>query len=714
MPRTIVRYFLTILVSGVGLAFGLILLAPQVRALATSGKGGKPDPTQLGEQAYRSEVRDRDGKVIAVIHEEENRSPVTLDKVPAVLISAVLDTEDDRFWLHGGVDLRSTVRALATDVSGGGLSQGGSTITQQLVKNSLLTPEKTFTRKFKEAVLAVRKEQSESKRHILEDYLNTVYFGNHAYGVQAAAETYFNKDVSQLDVTEASFLAGMVQNPIGYDPIRYPDASRARRAIVVDNMVKAGDLTRTKANEIKDAPLPTTLSTPAQLPKDYFVDDVKQLLLDDPRFLGGNPQERQNAVNKGGLHIYTTLDPRLQADAEKARDDILPDTNGRFQAALVSLDSTTGAVRALVGGKSFEQSQYDLATHLPGRQPGSSFKPIVLATAIENGYSPNDTINGTSPCTINVPGNKPYSPDNFEGEAGGVMTLTDATVHSVNCAYVKLGALVGLDKVVAMAHKLGYPSTGAGAVDIQPFPSIPLGSKEVPPIDQASVYSTFANDGVHHDPYFIDKITDRNGKTIFQHRDRGDRKISQQTARVVTQVLRQVVLRGTGVAAAVPGHVVAGKTGTSDQHSDAWFVGYTPQITTAVWMGSPTKRDPMLNVGGITVQGGTYPARIWSAYMTQALDPLPSVSFPAPNPDLIAGGHYLDTSKISHDSTSTTSPSSTSSTTPSSTSSTLPGPTSTLRPPRGDRTTTTVEPGGEPTTTPTTRRRRGGAPPPGG
>ena len=706
MPRTIVRYIVTVLLSGVGLAVGLILLAPQVRAIATAGKGGKPDPTQIGEQAVRSEVRDRDGKLLAVIHEEENRSPVTLDKVPAVLITAVLDTEDDRFWLHGGVDLRSTVRALATDVSGGGLAQGGSTITQQLVKNSLLTPEKTFGRKFKEAVLAVRKEQEESKRHILEDYLNTVYFGNHAYGVQAAAETYFNKDVGQLDVTEAAFLAGMVQNPIGYDPIRYPDASRARRAVVVDNMVKAGDLTTAKADEIKDAPLPTTLSTPAQLPKDYFVDDVKQLLENDPRFLGGNPQERQNAVNKGGLHIYTTLDPRMQTAAEKARDDILPDTNGRYTAALVSLDSTSGAVRALVGGRSYEESQYDLATHRIGRQPGSSFKPIVLATAIENGYSPNDTINGTSPCTINLPGQKPYKPDNFEGETGGVMSLTDATVHSVNCAYVKLGALVGLDKVVAMAHKLGYPDSDyVGAT-----PAVSLGAYEVPPIDQASVYSTFANDGVHHDPYFIERITDRNGKTIFQHRDHGTRKISQQTARVVTQVLRQVVLRGTGVAAAVSKHVVAGKTGTSDQHSDAWFVGYTPQITTAVWMGSPTKRDPMLNVGGITVQGGTYPARIWSAYMTDALAPLPSVSFPSPNPDLIAGGHYLDTSKISPDSTST-STSSTSSTTPSSTSSTQLGPTSTLRPPK-EHGTTTTEPGQQDTST--TVRRRRGAPPPGG
>ncbi|MBV8960363.1 MAG: PBP1A family penicillin-binding protein [Actinobacteria bacterium] len=712
MPRTIVRYFLTVLTAGVGLAFLLILLAPQVKALATSGKGGKPDPTQVGEQAYRSEVRDRDGKLLAVIHEEENRSPVTLDKVPAVLISAVLDTEDDRFWLHGGVDLRSTVRALATDVSGGALAQGGSTITQQLVKNSLLTPEKTFTRKFKEAVLAVRRENTESKKHILEDYLNTVYFGNHAYGVQAAAETYFNKDVSQLNITDSAFLAGMVQNPIGYDPIRYPDAARARRDVVVDRMIKAGDLTKSKADQIRNAPLPTALSTPAQLPKDYFVDEVKQLLLDDPRFLGGNPQERQNAVNKGGLHIYTTLDPRLQADAEKARDDILPDTNGRFQAALVSLDSTSGAVRALVGGKDFEQSQYDLATHHPGRQPGSSFKPIVLATAIENGYSPNDTINGTSPCTIKLPGNQPYSPDNFEGETGGVMSLTDATVHSVNCAYVKLGALVGLDKVVAMSHKLGYPSTDY----IGATPAVSLGAYEVPPLDQASVYSTFANDGVHHEPYFVEKITDRNGKTIFQHRDRGDRRISQQTARVVTQVLRQVVLRGTGVAAAVPGHVVAGKTGTSDQHSDAWFVGYTPQITTAVWMGSPTKRDPMFNVGGITVQGGTYPARIWSAYMTQALEPLPSVSFPAPDPDQIDSGHYLDTSKISHDSTTSSSvPSPSSTVPPSSTSSTLPGPTSTVRGPR-DRNTTTTERGGggEPTTTPTTRRRRGSPPPPGG
>ena len=702
MPRTIARYIATVFFSGVVLAFCLILLAPQVKALATSGKGGKEDPKQRQELAVRSVVSDRDGKLLAVIHEEENRSPVTLAKVPAVLISAVLDTEDDRFWLHGGVDLRSTVRALATDVSGGGLAQGGSTITQQLVKNSLLTPEKTFGRKFKEAVLAVREEHRLTKKQILTEYLNTVYFGNHAYGVQAAAETYFDKDVSALTVGEAAFLAGMVQNPIGYDPLRYPEASRQRRNVVLDRMVAAGDLSRAAADRVRDEPLPTSLANPVQLPKDYFVDDVKQLLENDSRFLGGSPQERQNAVNKGGLHIYTTLDPRMQAAAVKARDDILPDTHGRYTAAIVSLDSTNGAVRALVGGRNFEESQYDLATHRIGRQPGSSFKPIVLAAALESGISPYDTINGTSPCTINVPGNKPYKPDNFEGETGGVMSITDATVHSVNCAYVKLGALVGLDKVVAMSHRLGYPST----VDIRPTPSVSLGAYEVPPIDQASVYSTFANDGIHHEPYFIEKITDRTGKVVFRHHDTGDRRISAQTARTVTQVLRQVVLRGTGVAAAVPKHVVAGKTGTSDQHSDAWFVGYTPQITTAVWMGSPTKRDPMLNVGGITVQGGTYPARMWSAYMTEALAPLPSVSFTAPDADLISSGHYLDTSKISPDSTSTSTSSST--TTPSSTTipseTTLPNqPTSTLRPPRN---TTTTQPSGEPPTTRTTLRRR--------
>ena len=526
--------------------------------------------------------------------------------------------------------------------------------------------------------------------------------------MEAAAETYFNKDVSQLTITDAAFLAGMVQNPIGYDPIRYPAASRARRGIVLDRMVAAGDLSRAAADRVRTQPLPTTLANPVQLPRDYFVDDVKQLLENDPRFLGGNPQERQNAVNKGGLHIFTTIDPRMQAAAVKARDDILPDTKGRYTAALVSLDSTSGAVRALVGGRNFEESQYDLATHRIGRQPGSSFKPIVLAAAIEYGHSPNDTINGTSPCTLNVPGHKPYKPDNFEGEGGGVMSLTDATVHSVNCAYVKLGAA---RRPRQGRRRWRTSSATRRRTTSSPRPSVSLGAYEVPPIDQASVYSTFANDGVHHEPYFIEKITDRNGKVVFQHRDHGERKISAQTARTVTQVLRQVVLRGTGVAAAVPKHVVAGKTGTSDQHSDAWFVGYTPQITTAVWMGSPTKRDPMLNVGGITVQGGTYPARIWSAYMTEALAPLPSVSFPAPDPDLISSGKYLDTSKISPDSTST-STSSTSSTTPSSTSSTQLGPTSTLRPPRDRNTTTTVEP--QPSTTRTTRPRRGNPPPPGG
>jgi penicillin-binding protein 1A len=649
---TVDRFARTILVAGAGLAFALLLLALPVKALAAAGRSAhKDDLGGLQEQAQRSVVYARDGSVLAVLHAEENRSPVTIDRVPKRVVEAILDVEDDRFYQHGGVDLRSTVRALFTNVSAGGLRQGGSTITQQLVKNLKLTPEKTVGRKFKEAVLAVRLENEMSKAEILERYLNTVYFGNGAYGVQAAAETYWGKDISDVTQGEAAFLAGMIRNPVGYDPVKFPKVSRARRDVALDRMVAGGNLTRAQATALKTEDVPHVLATPVAPPDDYFVEAVKQRLLKDVR-LGETAQERYNAVFKGGLKITTTIDPRLQRLAEEKVDEILPEkiTKGKFTAALATVDPSNGALRAMVGGQDFANSKVNLALGREGggtgRQPGSSFKPFVLAAALDAGYSPYDTINGTSPCHIKQPAPlKTYAPENYEGEGGGVMSLVDATVHSVNCAYVKLGMIVGLDKVKDMAEKLGINE------DLQELPSMSLGAQEVSPLEMASAYSTFANDGVHHEVRFIDKVVDRDGKTVMDlSKDKGKRVLSAQNTRVENMVLRQVIERGTGVRARLPHRVAAGKTGTSQEHQNAWFVGFTPQLTTAVWMGAPVGNIPMTNVGGVKVAGGTYPARIWGAFMTEALAGEPSIAFPAPNARLIPAGKYIKDDKISTDS----------------------------------------------------------------
>ena len=647
------RFARTVFLAGAGLALGLALLVLPVKALASAGNTGRGDNIEdLQELAQRSVVYARDGKtVLAVLHGEENRSVVPLSEVPDHVVEAILDVEDDRFWQHGGVDLRATMRALLTNVSEGGVSQGGSTITQQLVKNSLLTPEKTVGRKFREAVLALRLEDQMSKEQILEKYLNTVYFGNGAYGVQAAAETYFGGDANTLTRGQAAFLAGVIRNPVGYDPLKFPTAAKARRNVAVDRMLAKGDITAAEASDLKQEDIPRALAKPIAPPDDYFVEAVKLRLLKDTR-LGETAQERYNAVFKGGLKITTTLDPRMQKLAEDKVDQILPVsiTKGKFTAALASVEPTTGAVRAMVGGQDFGQSKVNLAMGTEGggsgRQPGSSFKPFVLAAALEAGFSPNDTINGTSPCNIKVAkGLEPYKPENFEGGGGGVMSLVEATVNSVNCAYVKLAMVVGLDKVEDMAHKLGIKSPLANDQ-----PSMALGAKEVSPLEMASAYATFAADGIRHEARFVERVEDRDGNEIMDLRaDKGERVISAQNARVETSVLRQVVQRGTGTRARLAKHDAAGKTGTSQAYQNAWFVGYTPQLSTAVWMGAPVGNVSMTNVGGVRVTGGSYPARIWNAFMTGALEDEPRIGFPAPNSKLIPAGQYIKDDKVSTD-----------------------------------------------------------------
>jgi len=636
--RRLAEYFKVVLLGALGVVVATVIMVPAAHALFTAGvTGGKDDVLALANLPERSIVYDSKGNVLDVFHAQENRSPVTYNQVPLAVVNAVVDTEDDRFWEHHGVNPQATARALLKDAQGGSISQGGSTITQQLIKNTLLTSEKSVGRKLKEAMLAIRLEDELSKQQILERYLNTVYFGNGAYGIQAAAETYFGESVEALTAVQGAFLAGLIRNPDGYDPFRFPVQSRSRRNFVLDRMVVRGHLARADADQLKSSPLPT-VKVQTQQPDNidsYFVEEVKQRLLEDPR-LGSTAQARYNAVFAGGLQIYTTLDPAMQAAAKQSVADNLPTEGGKWTGALVAVEPATGAVRAMIGGPGFNQSQYRIATEGQGRQPGSSFKTFVLAAALAQGYNNYAGIDGSSPCSFPNGSGKYYTPQNDEGQSVGYTNLTNALALSVNCAFVRLGLTVGLGNVISTAKSLGITTP------LTPLASVSIGSEEVRPIDMAGAYATFANDGVHHTPYLVDKIVDRTGAVILTGGDKGTQVVTVQKAREQVQMMRAVVQYGTGTAASLPDRQVAGKTGTSDKNGNAWFIGYTPQLAAAVWMGSPIGNIPMYSVGGRTasgnymyyrtVFGGTYPAMMWHEFMLNALKGTLGIDFPLPSP----------------------------------------------------------------------------------
>ncbi|MGI8759490.1 MAG: transglycosylase domain-containing protein, partial [Acidimicrobiales bacterium] len=611
------------------MAAASVLLGAAVVTGMQAGQTPTSGDIDLNALSQRSVVLAADGSLLAVLHREENRKSVVLAEVPQVVVDTVLAVEDAAFYEHGGMNLRATTRALVSNVSAGDVVQGGSTITQQLVKNALLTPKQDLERKVHEAVLALRLEDQMTKDEILERYLNTVYFGNGAYGLQAAGEMYFGVGVGELGQSEAALLAGLIRNPVNYDPFLFPEVATERRDLVVDRLVAVGQLDPVSAEQVRAAPVPREQGNLDLLPKpkDYFVEEVTQRLLADPR-MGLTEAERYNAIFRGGLTIRSTLDPRLQALAEEAVTSVLPEGEDRFTASVVSVEPGTGAVRALVGGRGFDTDKYNIATQGVGQQPGSAFKPFVLATALEQGISPRSSINGRGTCRFPNPGGvpDPYEVENFEGSAGGVLSLTNATRSSVNCAYVRLGLIVGLDKVAETAARMGITT---------PLPSdrlsLPLGSLEVLPIDMAGAYATFASDGMHFSPHLVQEVLDADGEVLFREVPEGQRVLSEGTARLATEVLEGVVSGGTATRAQFSDRrPAAGKTGTTSDYSDAWFVGYIPQLSTAVWMGSPEGNITMRNVGGVRVTGGSFPARIWQAYMGPAMAGQPVVPFAEP------------------------------------------------------------------------------------
>ncbi|HEX4863379.1 MAG TPA: transglycosylase domain-containing protein [Acidimicrobiales bacterium] len=605
------------------------------------------DSTPLGGSTVYAD----DGRtVLAVLTASQTRTPVALKQVAPVMVTAALDTEDHRFFIHGGFDIPSIARAMAADSSGSGGLQGGSTIAQQLVKQTYLTSERKLSRKVKEAVLADRLERHYSKDQILQAYLNTIYLGNGAYGVEAAAKTYFGEHASQLTLPQSAMLAGLIQNPSGYDPILQPADSRQRRAVVLDRMRHYGDITPAQEASANASPLPTSVILPpvqADQVSDYYVGQVVSELLGAGSPLGGTYDQRYQALFEGSLQIYTNLDPATQASAENAVTHDTPANNRGFQEAMVAVDPTSGKVRAMVGGSNFNQDHFDVITQ-GTRQPGSGFKLFTLLAALQKGYSIFDTLDGQSPCAINFPTDHDlvtHPAHNDEGDAGaGVLTLQQATALSVNCAFIRLAHEVGLSNVISMAHSLGISS------DLPAYPSIVIGSSAVHPIELAGAYATVANGGVYHRPTFIDHIVDRSGSTIFIGADPGHRVLPQQIAQEATVALQSVIQFGTGAAATLYNRPAAGKTGTTDNTVDAWFNGFTPQLEATVWMGSGHAEVPMVDVGGVAqVYGGTFPAVTWRDFMSSALANQPVLGFAPPDYGSLPAPVYITSPSLVQD-----------------------------------------------------------------
>lgn len=650
---TLLRLFLVVTLLAVTVVSAGAVVAPQLASLSDAVHGEAGYEISLEALDTRSVLYDKDGKeIFRFIDDGSNRELLTLDQMPEQLITSVVTIEDAEFFTHPGINLRATFRALVENVGAGGISQGGSTISQQLVKNRVLTDaerlERSIPIKIREAVLSWRMENVLSKGEILEAYLNSVYFGAGAYGVQAAAEVYFGKDATELDWPETALLAALISSPADYDPFQDPDAALRQRQIVFNRLVEVGAIDEEEARFYNRVPLPSEANTlEATLPEDYYVAEVRRRFLDGTlpanrapeviALVGETRDSRIDALFRGGYHIYTGYDSVAQREAENARDTVVPadfailpgnteEQNAtRFTMAIAAIEPSTGAVRALVGGPRFEEAKFNLATQ-GDRQPGSSFKTFVLIAALEAGFVPNDTISGIGPCEFDNPGSVDpvYRVINFGNSGGNVDTLTNQTTRSSNCAFVRLGQAVGIPNVIETATRLG--------LDLDPEKdnnkSLPLGATEVRPLEVASAYATIANGGVRHEPYYIERIEDAAGNVLYQHQAQGTRVLGEEIACLATQVLEQNVIRGTGTRAQVADQPAGGKTGTTEEFSDAWFVGFTPHLATAVWMGNPQERVAMLGVGGRNVTGGSFPAEAWGQFMNAYHEGLPSEAFP--------------------------------------------------------------------------------------
>lgn len=594
----IIAVVITVMIVGVGCGF------------LTATLNTKQDLEDV-RPAASSQIYDINGNELANVHAEQNRVPVKISQVPEHLKDAFIAVEDVRFYEHSGVDPKGIMRAVFANITNKGVAEGGSTITQQLAKNAYLTQDRTYKRKIQEVFLALQLERKYTKDEILELYLNQIYFGQGAYGVQAAAKTYFGKDVKDLDLNECAMLAGIPKSPNYFSPLNNLQAAQERKAVVLDQMAKYGYISASTAAKTKAENM--NLVKPQKQDTgglaSYFIDYVTQQMIE---------KYGADAVYQEGLKIYTTLDVDMQKAAEAAMQNLpVHSTDGsgnkQPQAALVAIEPSTGYIKAMVGGRGTDQ--FNRAT-MAERQPGSSFKPFVFAAALENGLTPSSTVEDKP---INIGG---WQPQNYSRNFNGTVTMRYVAEQSLNVPTVKIAQEVGMEKIIYLAEKMGISTfvKDGRANDMNYAVSIGGMTKGVTPLEMTSAYGTFANDGVHVEPVAIVKVLNQKGEVLEEAHPKSEQVLKKSTANNLTSMLMGVIARGTGTGANI-GRPAAGKTGTTDNYQDAWFVGYVPDLVAGVWVGC----DDNARMGSMT--GGTTPATIWKAFMSKVVQTMPNKNF---------------------------------------------------------------------------------------
>lgn len=599
-----------LVIGGIGAATFFLLPLPTV----------VPAP-RPGALAQTSRIYAPDGSLIAALHAEYNRELIRLSDIPDHLEDATVAAEDARFFRHSGIDTRAILRALWADLRAGSAVQGGSTITQQYVKNAYIDkPRRTIFRKVREALYAAQIERSLSKSKILENYLNTVYFGRGAYGVQAAAKSYFNKNAKDLSVSESAQLVGLISSPNRNSPYTQPERAEVRRIFVLERMLRHGYLDQPTADAAAVEKPAFAKPREEVFKYPWFVDAVKRYLI---------AKYGYDKVFNGGLRVTATIDPRMQEAAEKIISETL-DREGDPHAALVSIDPKTGYVQALVGGRKYEDEKFNIAMQ-GRRQPGSAFKPFVLVAALEDGISTRASYNGPGKfCGIKGYRSKDGCVHNFNNRGFGRITLEKATINSVNTVYIQLARDVGVDKIIRVSKKMGISTTSLEKDEENLAIALGGFTLGVTPLEMASAYATLAAGGEYRTPKFVSEVIDGEGKLLERGPAEPVRAISPAVASKTTEILKKVITSGTAKRANI-GRPAAGKTGTAQDYRNAWFVGYTPDASTAVWMGYREKNRPLRNVHGVKqVTGGTLPAQIWGDYMKLALAEVSASEFGKP------------------------------------------------------------------------------------
>ncbi|HEX9693925.1 MAG TPA: transglycosylase domain-containing protein [Actinomycetota bacterium] len=589
--------------------------------------------TRIPHPPERSTIYAADGSVLATLFLDENRQIVRLRKVAPIARDAVLAIEDDGFYGHGPINVPSVFRAMLANLIAGRITQGGSTITQQLVKNAVIsTNEQTFARKFQEAALAMRLEQKYSKDKILEMYLNEVYFGNGVYGIGTASQHYFGKPASKLNLPQGALLAGLIAAPEQYNPVTHPQRAEARRNEVLGRLATLGwvpqlEVDRAMASSIR---LAETAGKTGQKVQPFFIHYITQSILDNPDgefdAFGKTYNQRRHTLFQGGLKIYTTLRPDWQRYAQEAVDaSSAIDPKRGPDVSLVSVDAKTGAIRAMLSGKNYRRDQLDLVWQ-GRRQVGSAFKPFTLVAAFQEEFPPGKVYSSKSPFCSSLWLSETGCVSNAEGAGDrGYIDLWTATQNSVNVVFAQLALDVGAEQIVKAARQMGIASP------LTAVPSITLGTVEVSTLDMAAGFSTLANGGVRCRSFAIGRVVLPGGEKLYQHKPECRQVIDPDIAHLVTAMLQRVVCCGTGSAAQI-GRPIAGKTGTAQDYTNVYFAGYTPQVATAVWVGFPEGQVPMDSYYGYSVFGGTVAAPIWQDFMVKAVSGMPVLGFPAPPP----------------------------------------------------------------------------------